>query len=238
MGYVFGKMGPAREPLAPPAPPDLAALESVRPILAGEGKVAAIKAYREKTGTGLREAKLAGAHFQSVANGSRRRDRGFVQRDQRVDGEDLAALVQIGDIQRHLGVFHPERHVGSDREHEQHAASRSIRERCQVRAGRVHESLGPRRRIVGNPYSEPRRPTGQRLLRETGICVAYRIATTAARARSSGQGQELQDERKGTHRNRLGSGHLTSWATFDAVRARIRSAWAENSSSDPGFVFS
>jgi len=59
MGYVFGKMGPAREPLAPPAPPDLQALESVRPILAGEGKIAAIKAYREKTGTGLREAKLA-----------------------------------------------------------------------------------------------------------------------------------------------------------------------------------
>ena len=59
MGYVFGKMGRAAEPLAPLAPPDLAALESVRPILADEGKIAAIKAYRKRTGTGLREAKLA-----------------------------------------------------------------------------------------------------------------------------------------------------------------------------------
>jgi len=59
MGYVFGKMGRAAGPLAPPAPPDLKALESVRPILAAEGKIAAIKAYRERTGTGLREAKLA-----------------------------------------------------------------------------------------------------------------------------------------------------------------------------------
>ena len=58
-GYVFGKKGPGSEPLQPPAAPDLAALDAVRPILAAEGKIAAIKAYREKTGTGLRDAKLA-----------------------------------------------------------------------------------------------------------------------------------------------------------------------------------
>ena len=58
-GYVFGKKGPGSEPLQPPAAPDLAALDAVRPILVAEGKIAAIKAYREKTGTGLRDAKLA-----------------------------------------------------------------------------------------------------------------------------------------------------------------------------------
>jgi hypothetical protein len=47
-----------RQPLPPPAAPDLAALDAVRPILAAEGKIAAIKAYREKTGTGLRDAKV------------------------------------------------------------------------------------------------------------------------------------------------------------------------------------
>jgi len=58
-GYVFAKKGPRAEPLSPPAAPDLAALDAMRPILAAEGKIAAIKAYREKTGTGLRDAKLA-----------------------------------------------------------------------------------------------------------------------------------------------------------------------------------
>ena len=55
-GYVFGKKA---EPLPPPAAPNPAALEAVRPILAAEGKIAAIKAYRERTGAGLRDAKLA-----------------------------------------------------------------------------------------------------------------------------------------------------------------------------------
>jgi len=58
-GYVFGKKGPRSEPLPPPAAPDPEALDAVRPILASEGKIAAIKAYREKTGTGLRDAKSA-----------------------------------------------------------------------------------------------------------------------------------------------------------------------------------
>ena len=43
----------------PPAAPDAVALETVRPVLAAEGKIAAIKAYRDKTGTGLRDAKFA-----------------------------------------------------------------------------------------------------------------------------------------------------------------------------------
>lgn len=59
MGYVFGKMGSPASTPPDPTPPDLAALEAVRPILANEGKIAAIRAYREKTGTGLRDAKLA-----------------------------------------------------------------------------------------------------------------------------------------------------------------------------------
>ena len=58
-GYVVGKKGLGSEPLPPPAAPDLAALDAVRPILAAEGKIAAIKAYREKTGAGLRDAKFA-----------------------------------------------------------------------------------------------------------------------------------------------------------------------------------
>ena len=58
VGYVLGGRKQP-EPLAPPLPPDLGALESVRPILEREGKIAAIKAYRERTGAGLRDAKLA-----------------------------------------------------------------------------------------------------------------------------------------------------------------------------------
>ena len=57
-GFVLGRIRPA-EPLAPPAPPDADALETVRPILERDGKIAAIKAYRERTGTGLRDAKSA-----------------------------------------------------------------------------------------------------------------------------------------------------------------------------------
>jgi ribosomal protein L7/L12 len=56
VGYGCGR---ATSPSAPPAPPDLDALEAVRPILAQDGKIAAIKAYRERTGVGLRDAKLA-----------------------------------------------------------------------------------------------------------------------------------------------------------------------------------
>ena len=58
-GYFVGKGGLAAKSLPPLADPDPKALEAVRPILATDGKLAAIKAYREKTGTGLREAKFA-----------------------------------------------------------------------------------------------------------------------------------------------------------------------------------
>ncbi len=58
-GYVLGKNGRGATTLPPLAEPDPAALEAVRPILVADGKIAAIKAYRENTGTGLREAKLA-----------------------------------------------------------------------------------------------------------------------------------------------------------------------------------
>ena len=58
-GYVFGRKGPGSEPLPPIAAPDLASLDAVRSTLAAEGKIAAIKAYREKTGVGLRDAKFA-----------------------------------------------------------------------------------------------------------------------------------------------------------------------------------
>ena len=60
VGYVFGSRGKGdRASSAPPVPPDPAALARVRPILASDGKIAAIRAYREDTGVGLREAKLA-----------------------------------------------------------------------------------------------------------------------------------------------------------------------------------
>ncbi len=58
LGFGCGRVTP-KKPAALPAPPDLDALEAVRPILEKDGKIAAIKAYRERTGTGLREAKLA-----------------------------------------------------------------------------------------------------------------------------------------------------------------------------------
>ena len=58
-GYLLGKQGIGAKSLPPLADPDPKALEEVRPILAADGKIAAITAYREKTGTGLREAKFA-----------------------------------------------------------------------------------------------------------------------------------------------------------------------------------
>ena len=58
LGLVLGRARPAAS-LPPPAPPDPQALASVRPILEREGKIAAIRAYREQTGTGLRDAKAA-----------------------------------------------------------------------------------------------------------------------------------------------------------------------------------
>ena len=57
-----GAMPEAQTPEAEPSPPPgltNQALEAVRPILEKEGKIAAIKAYRERTGVGLREAKEA-----------------------------------------------------------------------------------------------------------------------------------------------------------------------------------
>ncbi len=58
-GYLVGKNGIGAKSPSPRANPDPKALEAVRPILAAEGKIAAIKAYREMTGAGLRDAKLA-----------------------------------------------------------------------------------------------------------------------------------------------------------------------------------
>ena len=58
LGLVLGRVKSGK-PLAPPSPPDADALEAVRPILERDGKIAAIKAYRERTGVGLRDAKLA-----------------------------------------------------------------------------------------------------------------------------------------------------------------------------------
>lgn len=60
VGYVLGRTtGGERTPAPPPAPVDAAALEAVRPIYENEGMIAAVKAYRERTGVGLRDAKLA-----------------------------------------------------------------------------------------------------------------------------------------------------------------------------------
>ena len=59
-GFGAGRQsGAASASAPPPVPPDPEALEAVRPILASEGKIHAIKAYRELTGVGLRDAKLA-----------------------------------------------------------------------------------------------------------------------------------------------------------------------------------
>ena len=58
IGYMLGSAAP-RAPAVPPVPPDPEALEAVRPVLAERGKIAAIKAYRELTGVGLKDAKDA-----------------------------------------------------------------------------------------------------------------------------------------------------------------------------------
>jgi ribosomal protein L7/L12 len=56
-GESAKREAPAQPPRAE-MPPD-EALEAVRVILERDGKIAAIKAYRERTGVGLREAKAA-----------------------------------------------------------------------------------------------------------------------------------------------------------------------------------
>ena len=58
-GWVIGRNSVAAVSESPPPPPDPVALEVARRVLTDDGKIAAIKIYREKTGAGLREAKLA-----------------------------------------------------------------------------------------------------------------------------------------------------------------------------------
>ena len=58
VGFVLGRAQQTQSALPTP-PPDPAVLVAIRPILETEGKIAAIKAYREKTGVGLRDGKLA-----------------------------------------------------------------------------------------------------------------------------------------------------------------------------------
>lgn len=57
-GLVLGRQKTS-SPTPPPAPIDPKALELARKVLAHEGKIGAIKAYREATGVGLRDAKHA-----------------------------------------------------------------------------------------------------------------------------------------------------------------------------------
>ncbi len=63
-GYLLGRLRASLRasadaaPDVPPPPVDRNALELARRILPVEGKIAAIKAYREATGVGLRDAKL------------------------------------------------------------------------------------------------------------------------------------------------------------------------------------
>ena len=60
VGYTLGRRAGAETgPLPLPVPPDPNALERVRPILESDGNIEAIRAYREATGVGLRDAKLA-----------------------------------------------------------------------------------------------------------------------------------------------------------------------------------
>ncbi|MCA8966958.1 MAG: hypothetical protein H6838_06270 [Planctomycetes bacterium] len=59
-GWILRGRGRTDEaPLPPPAPIDPKAIELARSVLPIEGKIGAIKAYREATGCGLRDAKLA-----------------------------------------------------------------------------------------------------------------------------------------------------------------------------------
>ncbi|MCB9879792.1 MAG: hypothetical protein H6835_19550 [Planctomycetes bacterium] len=59
LGLVLGRRAGPLQPPAPPPPIDAKALELARRVLPLEGKIGAIKAYREATGVGLRDAKLA-----------------------------------------------------------------------------------------------------------------------------------------------------------------------------------
>jgi hypothetical protein len=61
-GFVIGRIsGRNAAPSVPdtPRPIDPAAAERARSVLAADGKIAAIKAYREAAGVGLKEAKDA-----------------------------------------------------------------------------------------------------------------------------------------------------------------------------------
>lgn len=58
-GWIVGRRRADETELPPPAPIDPKALELARRVLPLEGKIGAIKAYREATGCGLRDAKLA-----------------------------------------------------------------------------------------------------------------------------------------------------------------------------------
>lgn len=58
VGFWLGRTVRMPNPV-PSVPPDLHALEQIHGLLKSQGKIAAIKAYRELTGVGLRDAKLA-----------------------------------------------------------------------------------------------------------------------------------------------------------------------------------
>ncbi len=65
VGYTLGGRR-RREAAAPSVPLDSVALKRARAILESEGKIAAIRAYREATGVGLREGKMA---VETLENG-------------------------------------------------------------------------------------------------------------------------------------------------------------------------
>lgn len=58
-GLFLGRRAKPSVSLPPPAPIDPKALELARRVLPLEGRIGAIKAYREATGVGLRDATLA-----------------------------------------------------------------------------------------------------------------------------------------------------------------------------------
>jgi ribosomal protein L7/L12 len=58
-GYCLGRRAGPAAPPQPPVPIDPKALELARRVLPFEGRIGAIKAYRDATGAGLRDAKLA-----------------------------------------------------------------------------------------------------------------------------------------------------------------------------------
>ena len=59
VGLFLGRRAKPGVHLPPPAPIDPKALELARRVLPLEGRIGAIKAYREATGVGLRDATLA-----------------------------------------------------------------------------------------------------------------------------------------------------------------------------------